>query len=226
MAHDTCAAALVSNARLSLGCGLRLDKTGSCSGIYAAGRLTHPPGDARLSIRVAYPELALGAPSLTDPIARRCTGRESYLVVPVALEDAEAAVPPRPSCTRCVTVCGERLSIASGWKCCVESLVRTCVGVLVCACMHVRSFACEAGCTSMPVLRAGRTRCSAAVQASSSSPRARTPQRTISHSRTAALYVCRCARVRARGCMHESLFVTLNICVRVYGCTQCRPCMD
>eukprot|EP00958_Prasinococcus_capsulatus_P024930 scaffold4019_cov291-Prasinococcus_capsulatus_cf.AAC.1 len=54
----------------------------------------------------------------------------------------------------------------------------------------------------MPVQRAGRTRCNAALQASSSSPRARTPPRTSSHSHTAALYVCRCARVRARGCMH------------------------
>eukprot|EP00958_Prasinococcus_capsulatus_P019732 scaffold2470_cov340-Prasinococcus_capsulatus_cf.AAC.2 len=46
----------------------------------------------------------------------------------------------------------------------------------------------------MPVLRAGRTRCSAAVQASSSSPRARTPPRTISHSRGAAMM-----RARGRG---------------------------
>eukprot|EP00958_Prasinococcus_capsulatus_P009024 scaffold885_cov381-Prasinococcus_capsulatus_cf.AAC.10 len=83
-----------------------------------------------------------------------------------------------PTCTRCLTVCGERLSIASGWKCCVESLLRTCVGVLVCAYIHVRSFACEAGCTSMPVIRAGRTRCNAAVQASCSSPRALSLQHT------------------------------------------------
>eukprot|EP00958_Prasinococcus_capsulatus_P003885 scaffold357_cov400-Prasinococcus_capsulatus_cf.AAC.1 len=122
--------------------------------------------------------------------------------------------------------CGVWLEVLCG-----ESLAGTCVGALVCACTHVRSFACDAGYTfARPCLHSAPAVPGAArgVPASFSSQRPRTPQRTISHSRRAALYMCRCARawLHARKLVRDTEYLCARLWLHsmpaVYGLTFAR----